>query len=553
MKMKYKKFAVLLLVASVLLASCGAAATTEPSAPPVVVSTSTVEATAPVGETPEATAPVGEIPEQPRRGGTLTYVLPSDIISFDPANTRELVSGIVNAQMFDYLTRLDAKGTAQPSLAKSWEVSDDNLTWTFHLVEGVKFHDGTPLNAAAVKKNLDRILAPDSTLPAKTLLAGVTEVNVIDDYTLELVTGSPFGPLPQNLSHYSLGIISPKALDTYDDQELAQHPVGSGPFKFVSYTPSESIILERNDDYWNGPAFLDQIIFKPVTEPATREVLLETGEADIVTKIPAIDVERLNAIDGITVNVVPFNRVFFVMLNNQKAPTDNVLVRQALNYAIDKEAIIQDVYGGLVKPESGPISSSVFGYAETPEYEYNPEKAKALLAEAGYPNGFTVKFLVPQGRYLGGEETSVLIQSYLADVGVTAEIDVLEWATYHETIQTTADKADFNMAFIGFSPSTNDADWMLYTFYKCDSIGVSNNQSFTCDPELDKLLDAGRFTVDPEKRKVIYAEVLNKIVTEARDIYLFSEAQITGVKDSVKGLEFLPVEIFHLELVWLSE
>ncbi len=517
--MKYLKLVIALIVVSLLVVVCG-------------------------GQTTPARA------EEPKQGGTLTYVLSSDIVSFDPHATRELVSGVVNAQMFDYLTRLDENGQAQPSLAESWEISEDNLTWTFHLVQGVKFHDGTPFNAEAVKKNLDRILHPDSVLPSKRLIAGI-EVKVVDESTFQIVTENPFGPLPQNLSHYSLGMISPAALDQYDDQELAQNPVGTGPFKFVSYKPAESIVLERNEDYWGQVSYVDQVTFKPVPEPATRVVMLETGEADIVTKIPAVEVERLNGVEGVTVNVVPFNRVFYVMMHNQRAPLDDPKVRQALNYAVDKQAIADNVFQGLVSVATGPISSKVFGYAETPRYEYDPEKAKALLAEAGYPDGFTLKFFVPQGRYLGGEESSTAIQAYLAAVGVQAEIEVLEWAAYLDEIDKPPEEAQYNLAFIGFSPSTNDADWMLYTHYHCDSMApASNNSTFTCDPELDELLDAGRFTVDPEERQAIYAQVLDKIVSEARDIYLFEEAQITGVGDNVHGLVYLPVELFHLEEVW---
>jgi peptide/nickel transport system substrate-binding protein len=195
----------------------------------------------------------------------------------------------------------------------------------------------------------------------------------------------------------------------------------------------------------------------------------------------------------------------------------------------------------------------VFGYADTTCYTYDPDKARELLADAGYADGLTLTFLVPQGRYLGGEEASTLVQAYLADVGVTAEIEVVEWATYLEEIDKAPDEARFHMGFIGFSPSTNDADWMLYTHYHCDSMApASNNSTYTCDPAIDELLDAGRFNVDPAERKSIYADVLNMIVDSARDIYLFEEAQITGVSDTVHGLVYLPVELFHLEWVWLE-
>jgi peptide/nickel transport system substrate-binding protein len=487
-------------------------------------------------------------------GGDLIYALPSDIVSFDPHATRETVSGMVNSQIFDYLTILTPDGDVKGELADSWEVSDDELTWTFHLVQDAVFHDGTPVTAEAVKMNLDRVLDPDNALPASRLLAGVTEVNAVDDYTLEIVTEQPLGALLFHLSHYSLGIISPNALESMSAEELAQNPVGSGPFKFVSYTPNDSIVLEKNPDYWGTVPSLDTVTFRPVPEAATRSVLIETGEAQVVSKIAPQDVEFLQDVDGLHVDVIPFTRVVFIHMNEMIEPFGNVQVRQALSWAIDRQSIVDNVLDGLAVVATGPLGSGVSMYSPTDNYGYDPDKARELLAEAGYPDGFSTTMWVPQGRYQGAEEAAQAVQAQLAEVGVDVNLEIIEWSTLLENIRKGPDEAEWQMLMLGFAPATNDADWQLYTQFHCDNWApVSNNRSFYCNPEVDALLEQGKFSTDPEVRREAYAELLNIVIEDAPELYLYQTTQIYGVRDNVEGLEYLPIDIQFLEFVSLSE
>ncbi len=506
--------------------------------------------------TDEPAAEEEQIVEEPApaAGGDLVYALPSDIVSFDPHTTRETVSGMVNSQIFDYLTILTPDGSVEGELAKSWEVSDDELTWTFTLQEGVMFHDGTELNAAAIKLNLDRVLNPDNALPASRLLKGITEVNVVDDTTLEIVTEAPLGALLFHLSHYSLGMISPAALESMSPEELAQNPVGSGPFKFVSYTPNESIVLERNDDYWGTVPALDTVTFKPVPEPASRSVLIETGEADVVTKLAPQDVDFLKELDGMRVDVIPFTRVVFIHMNGTKAPFDNVKVRQALSWAVDRESIVSNILNDLAVVATGPLGNGVSMYSPTDNYGYDPDKARDLLAEAGYADGFTTKMWVPQGRYQGAEEAAQAVQAQLAEVGVTVELEVVEWSTLLQNIRKGPDEAEWEMLLLGFAPATNDADWQLYTQFHTDNWApASNNRSFYSNPEVDALLETGKFNTDPAIRKQAYAELLKIVIADAPEIYLYQTTQIYGVRDNVSGLEYLPIDIQFLEKVKLTE
>jgi ABC-type transport system substrate-binding protein len=541
----------MMVVLSLMLAACGGAA----EAPAETEEEPAAEAEeAEAEEEPAAEEEEMEEEPAPAAGGDLVYALPSDIVSFDPHATRETVSGMVNSQIFDYLTILTPDGSVEGELATSWEVSGDELTWTFTLQDGVMFHDGTALNAEAVKMNLDRALDPDNGLPASRLLAGVTEINAVDDTTLEIVTQAPLGALLFHLSHYSLGIISPAALESMSPEDLAQAPVGSGPFTFVSYTPNESIVLERNDDYWGTVASLDSVTFKPVPEAASRSVLIETGEAHVVAKIAPQDVGFLQDVDGMDVEVIPFTRVVFIHMNGTSAPLNDVQVRQALSWAVDRESIVTNILNDLAVVATGPLGNGVSMYSPTENYGYDPDKARELLEEAGYPDGFTTKMWVPQGRYQGAEEASQAVQAQLAEVGVTVEIEVVEWSTLLENIRKGPDEAEWEMLVLGFAPATNDADWQLYTQFHTDNWApASNNRSFYSNADVDALLETGKFSTDPDVRQDAYAELLEIVIGEAPEIYLYQTTQIYGVRDSVSGLEYLPIDIQFLEKVTLAE
>lgn len=547
-----------LVILSLILAAC-AGATPQPNQPaqnqsqstqaPAVASTNAPTAQA-ATNSPESLQATNTPAVTEHTGGNLVYVLPSDIASFDPQNTKETVSGMVNSQIFDYLTELQPDGSVGPGLAESWETSADKLTWTFHLRKGIKFQDGTPFNAEAVKINYDRVLNKDNALPSIQLLSGVSEVKVVDDYTLQIVTKEPFGPLPFHLSHYSLGIISPAALKSMTPEELAQKPVGTGPFSLVSYTPNESIVLKANPNYWGAKPHVDTITFKPAPEAATRSVLLQTGAADIVAKISPQDVASLNEAKGVHVDVEPFTRVIFIHMNEKKEPFGNVKVRQALSYAIDRQSIVKNILKGYASVATGPMGKGVFGYTDAGHYTYDPQKAKQLLADAGYPNGFSTTMWVPAGRYQGAEEAAQAVQAQLADIGVKVDIQVKEWSSLLSQIKKGPDEAQWDMLLLGFAPATNDADWQLYSQFNTKSWApLSNNRSFYSNPEVDKLLDQGRFSTDQTERKAIYAKILKIIYQDAPELYLYQTTQIYGVSDKVSGLVYLPIDIQNLETV----
>ncbi len=531
---------------TLLLAACAPAsapASTVPSA-----GTATVPGPAAVGQA--TTAPATGAPVA---GGTLVYAQTGDAVSLYPHRITELISGEVTIQINETLVRLDAKGNPVPLLAKSWTESPDGQTWTFNLVSGVKFTDGTPFNAQAAKFNLDTIRDPKNSLPARAVIEAIDNVEAKDDSTLVVHTKIPYSPLLYHLSHYSIGMVSPAAIQKYG-KDIDQNPVGTGPFKFSQWVPKESITLVRNDDYWGPKPYLEKIIFRSMPENSSRVAALEKGEVDLITNVPPQEVSRLQGEKGLNILIVPFNRVIFIHMNNSKKPFSDPKVRQAMELAVDRESIVKNILKGFGQVADGPVASNVFGFARLGLLSYNPDKAKQLLAEAGYPNGFETTILTPDGRYLGDRETAEAVAGQLSAIGVKAKVQVMDWSAYLAQFRVPADQSTYQMGLLGLGPSTNEADWVLYGMYDSKSQSpVSNNRSYYSNPQADALILQAESELDPQKQQEIYAQALKVIETDAPDLWLHELKQLYGIRDNVQGIETLPVEGLYLNQVWKSK
>lgn len=493
---------------------------------------------------------VDENDGEPTPGGELTFVMGGDVVSLDPHRLTELVSGQVVSQVFDYLFVLNADGEPEPSLVADYTVED--TTWTFELRDDVTFHDGTPLDAEAVKANFDRILDPDEGLPARVAISAVESVEVAGPYTVTMTTTEPFGPMLAALTHYSVAIVSPTALESGD---LTQDAVGSGPFRFVSWSPGDQLVIERNDDYWGRPAYVDRVVFRPVTEGGARVAAVQTGEADIVANIPPTDIERLSGDSEVDVRVEPFNRLMTAHINVTKGPLTDVRVRQALNYAVDREGIVAAIYPGVADAATAPLASPVFGYEEQALYSYDPDRARELLEEAGHGDGLSLSMISPAGRYLGDQEMAEAIQAQFADVGIDLSLEFLEWSTFLDVLREEPETSTYELALLGFGPATNDADWQLYSRYHSSAFApLSNNRSYYASDEVDDLLEQGRSTMDQDERRAIYGELLPIIYEDAPEMFLVEIRQVWGLNaNRVRGTEFLPIELLYLADVWLEQ
>ncbi|MEW6048717.1 MAG: ABC transporter substrate-binding protein, partial [Bacillota bacterium] len=353
----------------------------------------------------------------PKYGGRLKVAMGTSIPIFDSA----YASGMANLGIIDLvsetLTKINSDtGEVMPYLAESW-TAEGNV-WTIKLRKGVKFTDGTPFDAAAVKFNIERMLDPATKALTRSTWTMIKSVDVVDPHTVRITTHEPFGPLMAQLSYAPMGMNSPTQVQKLGNENYHTAPVGTGPFKYVEHIKGDHTLLSRNDEYWGGKPYLDEVYVKPIPEAGARVMALESGEVDVVFNVPPRDVPRLEQNPKIRVIQPPAQRTMHVGINVTRGPLKDKRVRQALNYAVDKQAIVDNIFLGKTYVSDAPVAKNVFGYHSTRVYNYDPEKAKALLKEAGYPNGFSVTLTYSPGRFLMTEEVVQAIQNDLAKVGV---------------------------------------------------------------------------------------------------------------------------------------
>lgn len=477
---------------------------------------------------------------------TLVVAQGTDVDNLDPHGVTSTPAAIVTEHIFETLVTLDENFQVIPRLATSWEPSSDGMYWTFKLRQGVKFHDGTPFNAEAVKFNIERLLNPDTKVPLRSYISMVQSAEVIDEHTVKIVLKYPHAPFLHRMSSASNAIISPKAVQTYG-QDLALHPVGTGPYKFVEWVKGDKLVLERNEEYWGTMPKIKTIVFKPVPENSTRVTLLESGDVDLIVRVPPHEVERLKAKSDLDVIVSPSTREIYVALNNNWGPLKDPKVRQALNYAVNKEEIVSQILMGAGKVVQSPILEEMFGYKKVGAYPYDPAKAKALLAEAGYPNGFEVVFHTPDGRYLMDKKIAEAIQHYLSAVGVKAELKTMEWAAYLAFVRKPINENTAQMFLMGWGPWILDGDQMVYPLFLSEQWPpAGSNYGFYKNEKVDEQLKIGTASVDPQVRLEAYGKAQEMIMQDAPWIFLHGEQQIIAKKKSLKGVIILPIEQVRL-------
>jgi peptide/nickel transport system substrate-binding protein len=475
--------------------------------------------------------------------GHLIIAQGTDPVKLDPHDVSDSPSATVLSHVFETLFDLTPEGEIVPHLAESYEVSDDGTVWTLHLRQDVTFHDGTPFNAEAVKVNLDRFLNPEVPVVFRFLLTRIQSVEVTGEYSVQITLSTPFAPFLAHLTHNTVSMISPAALEQYTLEELSETAVGTGPFTVESWQRGERITLARFDDYWGELPGVERVSFLTVPEGTTRMALVESGEAHVATRVPPPDVPRLNAHPEITVENVSSVRTIYIYFNHTMEPFTDRRVRQAINHAVDKELIAEFVFGGAVRPSDAPLPPGVFGYTPVGFYEYNPERARELLAEAGYPNGFNTTLYCPSGRYLQDIQTCEAIQPQLAEVGINAEIETMEWTSYLEFTGRGVNENTVPMGMLGWGTVTGDADYGLFAlFHTSEHVPNGSNRSFYSNALVDDLLNQARSTADNAVREQLYADIMQILWDDAAWLYLHSETQLVAVRDNVEGLVIHPTE-----------
>ncbi|MBD1380503.1 ABC transporter substrate-binding protein [Metabacillus arenae] len=477
---------------------------------------------------------------------TLVFGRGGDSTSLDPITTTEGEAFKVTENIFETLVQYgDQDTTLNPGLAEKWDISEDGLTYTFHLRQGVKFHDSTDFNAEAVVFNFERWMnGNENEFPYYTMFGGykgeeghvIKEVNAVDEYTVEFVLTRPQAPFLKNLAMSPFGIASPSAVEKHGDK-FRENPVGTGPFKFVEWKQNDRIVLEKNEEYWlKDYPKLKQVIFRVIPENSARLNALTNGEIDLMDGVNNSDEESIASNSKLQIFERPSMNVGYLGFTVNREPFDNKLVRQALSHAIDKQAIIDAFYGGKAEPAKNAMPPSIEGYNDEIEpYPYDLEKAKELLAEAGYPDGFTMDlWAMPVARpYMPeGMKIAEVIQESFSQIGVKAEIQSVDWATYLDK----AAKGEFDAFLLGWTGDNGDADNFLYTLLDKDSIG-SNNYSHFSNEELHKVLIEAQTETDQAKRNELYKQAQEIIHEEAPWVPLVhSTPLVAGSADIVNYL-----------------
>jgi peptide/nickel transport system substrate-binding protein len=320
-------------------------------------------------------------------------------------------------------------------------------------------------------------------------------------------------------------------------------PIGTGPFIFKEWAPGNRLVMARNDNYWGINPSLSEVTFRAIPDDASRVAALEKGEVHVALKIPPSDLPRLRTNSKIEIITSPSARTIYLGINCLKEPFTDKRIRQALNYAVNKEAIAARVLDGAGRVSDAPISPVIFGYAPIRSYEYSVEKAKALLAEAGFPEGFETTLHFSFGRYYKDASLATAVAADLLKVGVKAEVNMMDWDAYIPFILKDQEEAEHRLYILGWSTLTGDADYGLYPlFYSGEWPRKGTNASFFNNEKLDQLLDAARSTANSNERKKIYKEAMTLIMEEAPWIFLYSETEAVGVRSNVKDILVQPTE-----------
>ena len=492
------------------------------------------------------------------KGGTLTWGRGGDSVTLDLAQATDGESIKGGIQVLENLV-IFAKDSmnVEPQLATSWEVSKDGLVWTFKLRKGVKFHDGTPFNANAVKVSFERVIDKNHPFykygtwryPALGL-GPVKEVKVIDDYTVALRTEKPYAPLVANLALWLCPILSPAAIEKYKG-DIGRNPVGTGPFKFVKWVKDDQILLERNADYWGQQPYLDRIILKSIPEVSARFMALQSGAIDIADDLDPDSIEMAKKNPNFAAIERPSVNIGYLALNTKRPILNNKLVRQAISHAIDKQTIIKTIFRGLAIPAVNPFPPSMWGYNyKIKDYDYSVQKAKDLLAKAGYPNGFNIElWAMPVSRAYMPEpvKTAELIQGYLAAVGINAKIVRHEWGVY---IDKTG-KGEHDIMMFGWLGGNADPDNFLYGLLSADvTKPPAANIAFWENAEFTKLVKDAQSVFDKAKRAGNYLRAQEIFHEEAPWVPLVHSTIVRVYHKKLHEVPLRPNGLNSFQMVW---
>ena len=501
-------------------------------------------------------------------GELLRVAFPADARSFDPGiTTRDYAGYSVISGIYDFLVQYDKKsnkdGTVTvdttkviPMVAERWEHNPDMSEWTFYLRKDAKFHSGKPVNAQAVKYTFSRYIKIKNAANTVLWLAKVTEqgMEVVDDTTIKFKLQGPNPLLLDYFQMLNLGIQDPEAIEANGgivpekpNDWVSKNDVGSGPFKLVSWKPGAEIVMERNENYWGPKPRSKRVVFKIIPEDSTREMLLTKGEIDIMWLPPTKDYELLNKRKNLKVLGVPSIRSTYIDMNRNMPPFDNILVRKALCYSFPYESVIKNVLHGRAVQMTSPVPKGAPSHtSEYFPFKYDLNKAKELLKEAGYPNGFSFTFPLGEGRIANDKEIAVVWQAELKKIGITMTIDVIPQAAFLEKLKAK----NVPIFMISWTSFVTDPFYQLLFLLGSKSFA---NYADIKDAKLDEWIDKAVPEGNKEKRYAISKEVQRYAADQALWVYMFQPMMDTAMNKKVQGFCFNPDDQFHVRTVYVEK
>jgi glutathione transport system substrate-binding protein len=463
--------------------------------------------------------------------------------TLDPYNTNTTLTTAVTKSFYEGLFGFDKDLKVQPVLATGYSVSDDGLVYDIKLREGVKFQDGTDFNAEAVKVNLDRVRNPENKLARFNQFNQIDKVEVVSPSEVRITLKQPFGPFINSLAHASAAMISPAALTKWGNKEIAFHPVGTGPFEFVEWKQTDFVKVKKFDGYWRkGFPKVDDITWKPVTDNNTRAAMLQTGEADFAYPMPYEQVATLQKNDKLNVTISPSIIERYLSFNMLQKPYDDLRVRQAINYAINKEALAKVAFSGFAQPAEGIVPQGVLYAHKMPAWPYDPAKARELLKEAGYPNGFE-STLWSAYTTTTAQKAIQFVQQQLQQVGIKLKLQALEPGQRTEWVQTAPDPktAKVRMYYAGWSSSTGEADWALRPLLSTEAWPPKlNNTAYYSNKTVDDLIAKAMKTTKDDEKKTFYADAQEQIMKDLPWAPLVVEKNVSASAKRLSGVYVMP-------------
>ncbi len=500
----------------------------------------------------------GCAPDKPVADTTVLIGRASDALALDPARITDAESAEVTEQVFDHLVRYRPDSTEiAPSLAESWESSPDGRVWTFHLRHNVRFHDGTPFDADAVVFSFDRqrdprhpYHQPDFTY-WDTNFRNIQLVERIDAFTVRITIERPYAPFLANLAMFPVSIVSPAAVRKWGP-DFARHPVGTGPFRFVEWSPGERIMLGANPNHWGGAPKIQHLVFVAIRDARQRLVALEGGAIDVAENLSPEDLQFVALHPELTLLRTPGNNVGYLAMNTTHPPFDDVRVRRAVNFAINKTAIVKLLYQGLAQLATSPVPPSLWGHVDEPLYSYDRGMAMKLLAEAKYtPPAHRPKLYVmdtPRAYMPSPETVARIIQHNLRDVGMDVEVVVNDIDTHVRMTQNGV----HDLCLLGWSADTIDPDNFLYVLFDPENAepGLARNLSFFKNAELHGLLAWAQESSDRSEREQFYKKAQDIIARQAPWVPLAHGEVVVAARASLSGLRLHPSSNIYFQTVY---